>query len=84
MEIVCLALQLYVIILFARVILSWFPITPGSAMESIHDFLRMLTDPILLPLRRAIPPVRMGAMALDLSPLIALFGVQIVHGIICS
>ena len=84
MEIICLALQLYVIILFARVILSWFPITPGSAMESINDFLRMLTDPILLPLRRAIPPVRMGAMALDLSPLIALFGVQILQRIVCS
>ena len=84
MAIICTALQLYVIVLFARVILSWFPITPGSAMESIHDILRMLTDPILLPLRRALPPVRMGAMALDLSPVVALFGVQILHSIICS
>jgi YggT family protein len=83
-EIVCLALQLYVIALFARVILSWFPVTPGTALESINDFLRMLTDPVLVPLRRLIPPVRMGAMALDLSPLIALFGVQIIQRIICS
>jgi hypothetical protein len=28
----------------------------------------MLTEPILGPLRRALPPVRMGAMGLDLSP----------------
>jgi len=83
MGIICLALQLYVIVLFARVILSWFPITPGTAMEGISDVLVMLTEPVLGPLRRAIPPVRMGAMGLDLSPLIALFGVQILHQIIC-
>ena len=84
MEIVCVALQLYVIVLFARVIFSWFPVTPGSAMEGISDVLRMLTEPILGPLRRAIPPVRLGGMGLDLSPLIALFGIQILQRIICA
>lgn len=84
MTIICLALQLYVIVLIARVILSWFPISPGSPMEGVSDVLVMLTEPILGPLRRAIPPVRMGGMGLDLSPLIALFGVQILHQIICG
>ena len=84
MGIICVAMQLYVIVLFARVILSWFPISPGSAMEGISDVLVMLTEPVLGPLRRAIPPVRMGTMGLDLSPLIALFGVQILQRIICT
>ena len=84
MHIFCLALQLYVYVLFARVIFSWFPISPGSAMQGISDVLRMLTEPVLGPLRRALPPVRMGGMGLDLSPLIALLGVQILHGIICG
>jgi YggT family protein len=84
MAIICLALQLYVYVLFARVIFSWFPISPGSAMQGISDVLRMLTEPVLGPLRRALPPVRMGGMGLDLSPLIALLGVQILHGIICG
>jgi YggT family protein len=84
MAIICVALQLYVILLFARVILSWFPISPGSAMEGISDVLVRLTEPVLGPLRRAIPPVRLGAMGLDLSPLIALFGVQIIQRIICA
>ena len=53
MDIVCLALQLYVIVLFARVIFSWFPVAPGSALEGIYDVLRMLTEPVLGPLRRA-------------------------------
>ena len=84
MGIVCVALQLYVIVLFARVIFSWFPVSPGSAMEGISDVLRMLTEPILGPLRRAIPPVRLGGMGLDLSPLIALFGIQILQRIVCG
>jgi YggT family protein len=84
MAIICVALQLYVILLFARVILSWFPISPGSAMQGISDVLVTLTEPVLGPLRRAIPPVRLGAMGLDLSPLIALFGVQIIQRIICA
>ena len=84
MAIICLALQLYVIVLFGRVIFSWFPVTPGSAMESIYDVLRLLTEPVLGPLRRAMPPLRVGGMGLDLSPLIALIGIQILHGIICG
>jgi YggT family protein len=66
------------------VIFSWFPVSPGSAFEGIYDFLRMVTEPILGPLRRAIPPLRIGGMGLDLSPLIALFGIQILQRIICA
>jgi YggT family protein len=82
--IICTALQLYVIVLFARVIFSWFPISPGSALEGISDVLRMLTEPILGPLRRALPPVRLGGMGLDLSPLIALLGIQVLQRIVCG
>lgn len=84
MGIICTALQLYVIVLFARVIFSWFPISPGSALEGISDVLRMLTEPILGPLRRALPPVRLGGMGLDLSPLIALLGIQILQRVVCG
>ncbi|MEY2421663.1 MAG: YggT family protein [Acidimicrobiaceae bacterium] len=84
MPIICLALQLYVIVLFARVIFSWFPITPGSALEGVSDVLRALTEPILGPLRRALPPVRLGGMGLDLSPLIALLGIQILQRVVCG
>ena len=78
MEIICIALQLYVIVIFARIIFSWFPITPGSALESIDSLLRMLTEPVLGPLRRALPPVRLGGMGLDLSPMIVLLVIEII------
>ena len=76
MSIICLLLQLYVIVVFARVILSWFPVTNGGVVENIAAVLYALTEPVLGPMRRVMPPVRMGAMALDLSPLVLLLGIS--------
>jgi YggT family protein len=84
MDFVCLALQLYVFVVFGRVILSWFPVSEGSALQGIDTFLRMLTEPVLGPLRRAIPALRMGGMAIDLSPMILIFGVIILQQVICA
>jgi YggT family protein len=80
---ICQLLQLYIVLLFARVILSWFPIGPGSAMASVYRFLLTVTEPVLGPVRRAIPPVGVGGMGLDLSPIIVLIGVQVVRNLIC-
>jgi YggT family protein len=71
-------LQAYVIVIFARVILSWFPITPGTPMASVARVLYAVTEPVLGPIRRVLPPMRMGGMGLDLSPIIVLIGIQII------
>lgn len=83
MRIICLLLWLYVIILFARIILSWFPMSPGGGMSAVYGFLHTLTEPVLAPLRRIIPPIGMGGMGLDLSPLIVFFGITLLQTIIC-
>jgi YggT family protein len=35
-------------------------------------FLRRITEPLLAPIRRVIPPVQSGAMAWDVAPMVAL------------
>jgi YggT family protein len=75
---ICLVLNLYVLVVIARVIFSWVRVTPGTPVASIYSVIYNLTEPVLGPLRRAIPPMRMGAAALDLSPLIILIGVQLI------
>lgn len=80
---ICLILQLYLIALFARIILSWFPISPGSPLAPIFSALYTITEPVLGPIRRAIPPVRMGAMGLDLSPIIVIVLFQVIQGALC-
>jgi YggT family protein len=76
-ELICAALQIYVLVVIARVIFSWVRVTPGTPVASIYSVIYNLTEPILGPMRRAIPPMRMGAAALDLSPLIIIVGVQL-------
>ena len=84
MSIICSLIQLYVLLLVVRVVMSWFPISPNGPAETVAGFLYMVTDPVLVPLRRLLPPVRMGAMALDLSPIVAFFGLSVLRSIICS
>ena len=83
MLIVCRLIQAYIIILFARIIISWFPISPGGGMSTVYGFLYSLTEPVLGPLRRIIPPIGMGGMGLDLSPMIVTFGLLFLSGAIC-
>jgi YggT family protein len=84
MEIICIALWAYFIAIIARVLLSWIPISPEGPMAMVAGFLYTITDPLLAPLRRIIPPVRMGNMAIDLSATIVLFGGLTLMGIICG
>ena len=57
MPILCTLAQLYMLALFVRIVLSWFPISPGGAMASIFSFLYSITEPVLGPVRRMLPPV---------------------------
>ena len=76
--IICTALTVYILVLIARIILSWVPIAPVSPVSSVASVLFSVTEPVLGPLRKAIPPVRLGGAMLDLSPLIVFFGIQFI------
>lgn len=75
---ICSLLNLYVIIVFLRVLLSWFPLQPGGLGAQVFSFTYTLTEPVLGPLRRTIPAVG----PLDLSPIVVIFGAQILCGLI--
>ena len=77
-NILCTLGNLYLLAIFARIVVSWFPVQPGSTFASIVSFLYMITEPLLGPLRRAIPALRMGGMGLDLSPIIVVLLFQLV------
>jgi YggT family protein len=62
----------------ARALLSWFD--PGMRYP-ISQLLVDLTEPIIAPIRRVVPPV--GGM-IDLSPLIALILLQVIERVIIS
>ena len=80
----CRLLDAYLIVMFARIILSWFPISPNSGMATVYGFLYTLTEPVLGPIRRVIPPIGAGGMGIDLSPIIVFFGISILRQAICQ
>ena len=79
MDTICFFLRIYSLLVLARIIMSWVRVTPGTPMASVSSAIFNLTEPVLGPLRRAIPPVRMGMMAIYVSPIIVFVGI----GIIC-
>ena len=55
--------------LFARAVLSWFPVRPGTATAQLNRLLIDITEWALRPLRRVIPPVGM----FDISFMVLVF-----------
>jgi YggT family protein len=66
--------QIYLLILLVRAVLSWFPYSPDSPLNPVRRVVFTLTEPVLAPFRRIIPPVGM----LDLSFLVAFIAVYVV------
>lgn len=62
--------EVYVVILFVRIMFTWFPITPGTPAARFERAIGSITDPLLRRVRRVVPPVRVGGAMLDLSPII--------------
>jgi YggT family protein len=74
-DLLCALINVYYIVLFGRIIMSWFPVQPGTGMASIASILYQLTEPVMGPVRRLIPSVGM----IDISPIVVFFGLEIIQ-----
>lgn len=81
-DLLCLLLQIYWFVLLLHVIFSWVPRPPEPIVPFVLG-VRRLVEPVAAPLRRVIPPLRLGGVALDLSILVLFFGVVILRGVVC-
>jgi YggT family protein len=73
--------QAYEFLILIRVLLSWVNINPyrPAIDHPLVDLLHRITDPVLQPLRRIIPPL---GGALDLSPVVALILLEILRQVV--
>ena len=78
-DVVCALLIAYILILFGRMIFSWLPPTSGGT-ATVARLLYDLTEPVLAPMRRVIPPAGM----FDLSFTVLVFGLLILWQVVCS
>ncbi len=83
LTLICLLLQLYLLVIFGRVLLSWFPLDPNGLMATVGGFLHLLTDPVIRPVQRSLPPLRLGGFALDLSAIVVIVAILFLQRIVC-
>ncbi|BCY12732.1 YggT family protein [Actinoplanes sp. L3-i22] len=82
--IISLALLLLQFLLIARAVLDWSvvlagPAMPGSFRSRVAGGVFAVTEPILAPVRRLIPPLRAGGMSIDLSFMLVFFAIVILR-----
>lgn len=79
-DFIATVLLIYLLILACRAVFSWFPAQQGSIFASINAILFDLTEPVLRPFRRIIPPVGM----IDLSFMVVFFLILILRSAILA
>lgn len=72
-----LAVLVYLILLLARLVLEWIrsyarEYEPKGLVVVLFEVVYTLTDPPVKGLRRLLPPLRIGAVSLDLSLMLLL------------
>lgn len=76
--IICVIIKVYLLILVARAITSFFPVTPGTPFAQVVEVLYQLTEPVLAPVRKVIPAIGM----FDISFLVLVIAIQVFAAVI--
>ncbi len=81
--IVSLLLQAYGFLILIRVLLSWVNANPHrpAINHPVVQVVYQITDPVLQPLRRVIPPI---GGTVDISPIVALIAIEVLRRILVS
>ncbi len=84
MAIICILLFAYWIVFLVRIVSSWFPIPFSGPLRRVMDLVYAVTEPVMRPLRNLLPPLRVGAIALDLSPILVFIVIGVLQQAVCS
>lgn len=79
----CFVLDTATWVILVWVVLSWIPTAEGHPLRSAKDFLDRALRPLLRPIRQMMPPVRLGGVGVDLSPVVLMIAVLLLERILC-
>jgi YggT family protein len=87
LAVVSLVLLVVQVVLVARAVLDWSvvlagPAMPGSIRARLIVGLHAVTEPILAPVRRVLPPLRMGGVSLDLAFIVVFVVIVVIRALI--
>ena len=72
----------YAVVIFIRILLSWFRLSYSRWLNILLEFVTEVTDPYLNFWRRILPMARIGPAAIDLSPMVGTIVLLLVAGIV--
>ena len=80
-------LTAFLALLWIRFIVDWVQVfarswSPGGPILVLLEIVYSVTDPPIKALRRVIPPLRLGAVAIDLSFIIVLVAVLLLRRVV--
>ena len=81
LEVLIVALQVYLLVLLARIVVEWVQVLardyrPRGPMLVLFEVVYTLTDPPLRAVRRLVPPLRIGNVAVDLGMIVLFLLIQ--------
>ncbi|MDI6100984.1 YggT family protein [Actinoplanes sp. NEAU-A12] len=84
LALVSLVLLLVQLLLVVRVVLDWSvmlagPAMPGSARSKALDVIYKITEPMLAPVRKVLPPLRAGGISIDLAFIVVFLAISIIR-----
>lgn len=83
-NIVCILLLLFQFVFLLRLVMSFFPLRIGSSAAGVRDLAVVITDPVLVPVRRRLPPLGGALAGVGLAELLVLIVLSVVIQIVCS
>ncbi|NMO53270.1 YggT family protein [Actinoplanes sp. TBRC 11911] len=87
LALVSFGLLLFQLLLVVRAILSWSvalvgPSSSGSFRARLTAGVTAITEPVIRPVRRVIPPLRLGGTSIDLAYIVVFFVIVLLRNII--
>lgn len=77
MNLILRLLEIYNVVILVRVVCSWVEVDRSAGW---YRMLLAVTEPVLRPLRRLIPPVNM----IDFSPMVAMLGIALLEQMVLA
>ncbi|MBT3756442.1 MAG: YggT family protein [Candidatus Cloacimonetes bacterium] len=75
------AVQIYIIIIIIRAVLSWFQISPSSEFFKVYLFIIQITEPVMRPIRDFLHRI-FPASPVDFSPIIVIMVLNVLKNIL--
>ncbi len=80
----CVLIQLFQFVFLTRLVITFFPVSPTSLAGRYRDLSIKVTEPVVVPVRKIMPPVTGALRGFGFAELIVLLILAVLGQIICG